>query len=203
MGCLLMPKSFSDNERTIIRKRLLDEAEICLSTYGIRKTTVDELVRRVNIPKGTFYLFYESKELLFLDVFNRFHDEMHERYLAEIDKMDNAVTPQQLTDFIFRIYKETKESFLLKFMASGELELLIRKLPAELAQAQVEKDDFSIEKLLHLIPNIKNENRKVISTALRAIFMTMLHEQEIGAEVFDDALKLLIRGVVNQMFAED
>jgi hypothetical protein len=33
--------------------------------------------------------------------------------------------------------------------------------------------------------------------------MAMLHESEIGAEVFDDALKILIRGVVNQMFVED
>nr|WP_277934491.1 TetR family transcriptional regulator [Parablautia intestinalis] len=26
-------------------------------------TTVDEVVKRVNIPKGIFYLFYKSKEL--------------------------------------------------------------------------------------------------------------------------------------------
>jgi AcrR family transcriptional regulator len=198
-----MPKSFSDHERAIIKKRLMDEAESCLSQYGVRKTTVEELVRRANIPKGTFYLFYDTKELLFYDVFNRFHDEMHERYLAEIDEMDNAITPQQLTDFIFRIFKETKESFFLKFMTSGEMELLIRKLPPELAQAQVEKDDFSIEKLLHLIPNIKVENYKVMRTALRAVFMAMLHEQEIGPDVFDDALKILIRGVVCQMFMEE
>jgi hypothetical protein len=43
----------------------------------------------------------------------------------------------------------------------------------------------------------------VLSAALRAIFMAMLHEQEIGTDVFDDALKILIRGVVNQMFAEE
>jgi AcrR family transcriptional regulator len=198
-----MPKSFSENERMIIKKRLIDEAEACLSQFGIRKTTVDELVRRANIPKGTFYLFYESKELLFLDVYNRFHDEMHKRYLAEIDKMDDGITPRQMSEFIFKIYKETKASFLLRFIASGELELLIRKLPPELVQANAEIDNLSVEKLLSLVPNIKAEKIKVLSAALRAIFMAMLYEEEIGAEVFDDALMILIRGVVNQMFVED
>lgn len=35
---------------------------------GVKKTTVDELVKREGIPKGTFYLFYPSKEMLLYDV---------------------------------------------------------------------------------------------------------------------------------------
>lgn len=62
-----MPKTFTDKEREYIKKRLMEEAQDCLRLYGIRKTTVDELVKRANIPKGTFYLFYDSKELLFYD----------------------------------------------------------------------------------------------------------------------------------------
>ena len=52
-----MPKSYSDQEREYIKKRLKDEATKCLIQYGVRRTTVDEIVKRVNIPKGTFYLF--------------------------------------------------------------------------------------------------------------------------------------------------
>jgi AcrR family transcriptional regulator len=198
-----MPKSFSDHERAIIQERLMDEAESCLSQYGIRKTTVEELTRRANIPKGTFYLFYETKELLFYDVFNRFHDEMHDRYLSEMEKMEDDIDADKMTEFIFSMYKETKASFILNFLTSGEMELLIRKLPPELAQAHAEKDNLSVEKLLYLVPGIKANKVRVLSAALRAIFMAMLHEQEIGTDVFDDALKILIRGVVNQMFAEE
>lgn len=63
-----MPRTFSEQERTYIQEQLRAEAKKCLATYGIRKTTVDELVRRVGIPKGTFYLFYESKERLLFEV---------------------------------------------------------------------------------------------------------------------------------------
>ena len=79
-----MPKSYSESERAYIKERLMEEAEKCLAQYGIRKTTVDELVRRVNIPKGTFYLFYESKERLLFDVILRLNDEIQEQLLQEI-----------------------------------------------------------------------------------------------------------------------
>ena len=45
-----------------------EEAAKCLGTYGIRRTMVDEIVKRVKIPKGTFYLFYPSKEMLLFEV---------------------------------------------------------------------------------------------------------------------------------------
>lgn len=60
-GGIGVPKSYSEQERAYIRERLKEEAADCLATYGVRRTTVDEIVRRVNIPKGTFYLFYQSE----------------------------------------------------------------------------------------------------------------------------------------------
>ena len=60
-----MPKTYSEQEREYIDKRLREEAMNCMAAYGIRKTTVDELVRRVRIPKGTFYLFMSPKNSSF------------------------------------------------------------------------------------------------------------------------------------------
>ena len=61
-----MPKVYSDNEKLLIKKRLHDAANKSLLENGVRKTTVDELVQKVGIAKGTFYLFYKSKELLYM-----------------------------------------------------------------------------------------------------------------------------------------
>ena len=52
-----MPKKYSQSERENIRKDLIRQAERCLYYKGIGGTSVDELVRAVRIPKGTFYLF--------------------------------------------------------------------------------------------------------------------------------------------------
>ena len=63
-----MPKCYSEKEKEYIKKRLKEEAAALIGQYGIRHTTVDEIVRRACVPKGTFYLFYESKELLIFEV---------------------------------------------------------------------------------------------------------------------------------------
>jgi len=197
-----MPKTFSDSERTYIKERLMEEAKQCLAVYGIRKTTVDELVRRVRIPKGTFYLFYKSKELLFFDVFCALHDEFQAKMLAEVAVLKDGMDAEKLTDIIYRLYKSLDGSFLLKLMTDGELELLFRRLPPELAKLHAEKDDFRVEELVALVPSLKTEKIKVFSAAIRGIFISLLYKREVGEAVFDEALRVMIRGVVIQMFEE-
>ncbi len=195
-----MPKTFSDREREYIRERLIEEAKACLSLYGIRKTTVDELVKRVQIPKGTFYLFYASKELLFFDVFCAIHDEFQEKVMAEISGLKSGPDADKLTDILYRLYKSLDGSSFLKFVTGGEAELLFRRLPPEFSKRHAEKDDFQVEHLVALVPNMKAENIKIFSAALRGIFISLLHKREVGEEVFDEALRVMLRGVVFQMF---
>lgn len=195
-----MPKCFSENERSYLRQRLMQEAKKSLIQYGARKTTVDELVKRVNIPKGTFYLFYKSKELLFFDVFRAFHDEIQEKLTSEIKDLKGGINAQKLTEIIFNLYKTAEDSFILKSITSGEMELILRKLPTEIAKEHAAEDDFNLEQLVNLVPDMRANQVPAFSAALRSIFLSMLHKHEIGEEAFDDALKIMIKGVVIQMF---
>ena len=195
-----MPKTFSDNERALIRQKLLKEAKQCLIQFGVKKTTVDEIVKRVNIPKGTFYLFYKSKELLFFDVFLVFHDEVQTKLLSELEGLKENMNPDRLADLVFSLYKMVEGSFLLRFMTDGDMELLIRRLPPDVAAMHAGKDDFRVEQLVTMVPGMRTDRIKAFSGALRGIFVSMLHKHEIGDEIFDDALKIMIRGIVLQMF---
>ncbi|MDP4125179.1 MAG: TetR/AcrR family transcriptional regulator [Bacillota bacterium] len=198
-----MPKSFSDDERAYIKRKLMEAAKGCIAQYGVRKTTVDELVKRANIPKGTFYLFYESKELLFFDVLCEFHDEMHKELLKEAAAIQDDITPQKLTDLLLGLYKMVGESFAACFLNDGEMELLLRKLPPEIAKEHVLKDNFDVENLFAVAPQLNGIDVKAMSAALRAVFLTMLYKKEIGEDVYDDALRILIYGIVLQMFEGD
>ena len=104
-----MPKCYSDQEREYIKKRLKEEAAACMGQFGIRRTTVDELVKRVNIPKGTFYLFYKSKELLLFDVIQEQHELVNQKlYQAISEAADQSFSAEKLTDMIFEFYKMTE-----------------------------------------------------------------------------------------------
>jgi AcrR family transcriptional regulator len=196
-----MPKSFSASERAYIKQKLIEVAKECLLHYGLKKTTVEEIVRRANIPKGTFYLFYASKELLIFDVFIAYHDQIHADLFARINALPDAGNPERITEIIFDLYKNVENSFLFRFFMDGDLELLFRKLPQEALDAHATRDDLSIRELVSLIPGLAEEKVETFSAALRAIFTSILHRREVGEAVFDDALRIMIHGVVLQMFA--
>jgi AcrR family transcriptional regulator len=196
-----LPKTFSEHERLAIKTKLKEEGKTCLSLYGMKKTTVDELVRRVHIPKGTFYLFYASKELLFFDILIDLHDSLQQTLLTQIQQQTAPLSVEQVTDLIYTLYKAIDATFLPSFLASGDLELLMRKLPPEIATEHAKKDDFSVEQLLNLL-SIKTtgEDIEVFSAALRGIFTTLFHKQEIGEAVYDKAIYMMIKGIVSQLF---
>ena len=195
-----MPKRYSDQEREYIRKRLKEEAAQCLARYGVRRTTVDEIVKRVNIPKGTFYLFYKSKELLLFEVIQEQQEDVNRRLYQTISGIAPAeLTADRLTDVIFGFYKMTEEMLILKMLDVGEVELLARKLPREIVEEHFQDDTDTIERMLALLPVRKEADVKVISAAFHAIYFATLHKAEIGEEQYDEALRTLIYGMVIQL----
>src|SRR5260370_23982321 len=54
-----------DNEK---RPRILQEAQSLFIRYGVKRTSIDEVARAADIAKGTLYLYYDSKEVLFAEV---------------------------------------------------------------------------------------------------------------------------------------
>jgi len=197
-----MPRAFSENEREYIKRRLMEEARNCLKLYGFRKTTVDEIVKKANIPKGTFYLFFESKEILFYEVLCEFHDELQADLMRELEALEKPVSAQRLTELFLSLYKRIEGSFWYNLFTGGDLELLMRKLPPEIARTHAMKDDLNIEKIISMVLGINSHKVKAFSAAMRAIFLSMLHKYEIGEEMFEEALRLMIRGVVMQMLEE-
>lgn len=195
-----MPKSYSEQERENIRKRLKEEAAECLARYGVRRTTVDEIVRRVNIPKGTFYLFYKSKELLLFDVIQEQHEIVSRELYQAISRIaGTGCSAEKLTDAIFGFYKMTEKMLLFKLLDINEVEVLVRKLPRETVEGHLQDDTDMIEKMFALLPVKKEVDIRVISAAFHAIYYATLHKAEIGEEQYDEALWALIYGIVAQV----
>ena len=199
---IILPKSFSKEEREYINKKLKREAMECLNLYGIKKTTVDEIVRRVNIPKGTFYLFFESKELLLFEVINDMHVEIQNQFMNDISLFKTKISCEQLTELLYNVYKKVDRTCLLTIMTNGELELLMRKLPIEVVEKHLKDDNKLMENFAALIPNIKKSKLNIYSAALRGLFLSMLHKREIGEDIFDESLKLMLRGLVIQLMED-
>jgi AcrR family transcriptional regulator len=59
-----MTRTKSDDKRATI----LDAAIGLFSRYGFKRTSIDDVAREAGIAKGTVYLYFENKEVLFTEV---------------------------------------------------------------------------------------------------------------------------------------
>lgn len=195
-----LPKCYSEQEREDIRLRLKTEARKCLAQYGIKRTTVDELVRRVNIPKGTFYLFYQSKELLLYEVIEEEHEALEKELFQKMQELrKDTIDAAGITEIIFSIMKKAAESPGLRMLRSAEVELLYRKLPTEIVEEHLKGDQDIVGKVFEFVPIGKKINKSAFSVAFREIYFLALDKKEIDEEEWNQALRLLINGLVVQL----
>lgn len=75
-----MPRAYTDVEQQRIRADLVREGLERFTAAGLAKVTVADLTGAVGIGKGSFYLFFGSKEELFLAVMEQ-EEERRERLI--------------------------------------------------------------------------------------------------------------------------
>ena len=87
-----MPRPFAEKERDLLRAKLLDAARRRIEEVGIRAMSVADLTRQVGISKGAFYLLYESKDALVMDVLGGAEAEVRTALVATAADRSGAPT---------------------------------------------------------------------------------------------------------------
>lgn len=192
-----MPKTYTETERDNIRRDLRGAASLCLRKYGVRHTTVDELVHMVNIPKGTFYLFYPNKESLFLDALVTFTKEEEGKYLELLEELDENHIVTSLTTVFFEMAISFYNSGLYRFLDDNQLAIVMRSLDeTDKVRFETSRTSF-ITKILDYFSIDDEDDISAFSSAFNSVFYLMLHDDEI--KDFEKALRTLIRGLVLQL----
>jgi AcrR family transcriptional regulator len=179
-----MPKGFTDHEKELIRKRLVKEGYKQFSAYGLKKTNIEELARAAKISKGAFYLFYESKETLFMDVAELAEQCFRQEILAMIDQP--GPSPRARLCAIFqKAFALVKTIPVLQFFTGGDYDLLFRRVPAEKLKEHLANDRAFFEELVTRcrdagIP-IRARPEELVSL-LYPLVLAVLREDDLGGE---------------------
>lgn len=96
----------SENSRKERRRRqFLDAAKEIFAEKGYPATTVDDIVARVEVARGTFYLYFEDKKAVLTALLSLFFEQIGER-IHRIDLEDAERTPrEQLRDNLRRLFE--------------------------------------------------------------------------------------------------
>lgn len=194
-----MDLAFSDFETEQIYKALLAETRRCAVTLGMRKTSVDQLTQAVGISKGSFYKFFESKELLFFAVLEDIHSELYD--VADRALHENVGLPaaERAATAILAVCKRMSDTGVMTFI-ENDVAPLLQRLPENIKSEHYHDDETHIRALLESNALIPNGGVELATATVRGLILTISHKAQIGP-LYPQVLDLLVRGACTEIFS--
>jgi AcrR family transcriptional regulator len=124
------------------RQAIMEVAQAHFERFGYKRTVIDDVVREVGIAKGTFYLYFKSKDQLLFDLINQSRHEMLAKFAAAIEEETTA-------EARLRVIIE------MSFQAFEDYPLLSRII--------ADDPDFRIATKLMEQPSVQEEMRQVMA----------------------------------------
>ena len=192
--------AFSEAENERIRTNLISEARRFALTVGMRKTAVEELTDAVGISKGSFYKFFDSKELLFFTVLEEIHTELYETAKRTLESFSSLPPSARTTETLLAVCRRLSESGAMRFIES-DAELILRRIPEVVKAEHYHDDEAHIRELLEEGGLSPRGGVELAAATVRGLILTVSHQNEIG-EKYPEVLRLLVSGAMNELFPE-
>ena len=190
--------AFTEEQNETIRRDLIREARCCGATVGMRKTSVEQLTEAVGISKGSFYKFFDSKELLFFAVLEDIHTECFaaaQKSLQENAAIDPASRTAAAILAACRWLSETKAFVFIE----NDAEFLLHRLPEEVKTAHYHDDETHIRLLLEKYDLVPSRGISLAAATVRGLILTVSHKEQIG-ELYPQVLETLVYGACRELF---
>lgn len=94
------------------KKLLYSSAEELFRQHGVEKISVDQIVERAGVSKGTFYVHYESKDSLIADFIIEYINKLDLDYRAQLDTLPANTTISDTLVYLAEIIIEIMTSTL-------------------------------------------------------------------------------------------
>ncbi|MFN4307770.1 TetR/AcrR family transcriptional regulator [Sulfurihydrogenibium azorense] len=97
------------------REKLLQSAKELFSKKGYYETKVSDIVEKSGVAQGTFYIYFKSKEEIFLELVKSLHQDLMERLekYIKIEKDCQSLIKDFVKEFLTEVYnnREIAEIF--------------------------------------------------------------------------------------------
>ncbi|HEX2938398.1 MAG TPA: TetR/AcrR family transcriptional regulator [Ruminiclostridium sp.] len=195
----VMPR-FSTTEKEHIRQTLLTEGERLFLTYGIKKVTIDDLAKVANIAKASFYVFYENKEFLFLDIVQTRQREVFDYIHSALTENRNMPSKERVC-LVFGLMQNCLSEYpLLNKIDSNTVELISRKVPKERLNAFT-RQNIDAAKILQEEGVKFSCDIETASHVFQALYHAWIFLHDSDVQMQKAVIEIMLEGIVNEIVA--
>ena len=194
-----MALPFTPEQLDGIRQRLYESAQKHARETGLKKTSLDMLTADAGISKSSFYKFYESKELLFLEVSMNWEREILEAAARTLEETRDKANRERAAAFVYAVFETIHRMGIVRFLRE-DLPQLNAFIPQGSARAHCTDSAESIfarlqeEKIRFTAPD------ETVLSVIKLMYLSILNISEIG-EGFWQALYVLVDGACAKLVA--
>ncbi|MFI6574190.1 TetR/AcrR family transcriptional regulator [Nocardiopsis sp. NPDC050513] len=201
-----MPPAFSAEEKARITEILLESGRDLFTTRGLRKTSLEELVAPAGIAKSSFYVFFGSKEALYLELMRRQTADVRRRLVDGALLTSPHDTREALRRFLSATVRELTTNPLYGRLMSHpeEMEMVARKVTPE--AVAITSEDNPATALTSFVTARRDEGAvidadvPVILGALQSVLMFPTYRHHLAdPDRADEVLDLLVDAVATAL----
>jgi AcrR family transcriptional regulator len=103
-------------EKQARQEAILKVAQKIFLSKGLEQTTIDDIAAKAELSKGTIYLYFQSKENLYISVFLRGLDTLIEQFQAMTDRFETTPADaliREMRDIYYTFFREYPEYFYI------------------------------------------------------------------------------------------
>jgi AcrR family transcriptional regulator len=194
-----IPRITYRSKRVRRRREIIQIAAQLFSEKSYHDVTIDDVATKVGIAKGTIYLYFESKEKLYLEILEKGFEAIESLIEKEIEKSDPA--PEKLKKvlkLIFRFYRQNLD--VLRILSRDETHLIREHY--EFTERWRHRRVKLYEKILE--KGVKEGSFRLINTGLTALIifglvrsvMFFYETDKSAEETADEVFAIIGRGVL-------
>lgn len=192
-----MPK-FTDQEKCNIQKSLLTEGESLFISYGLKKVTIDDIVRKVNIAKATFYKFYEGKEYLFLDIAQRQQKSIYEILNDVLIQSGTMPDLERVKKVFFEMSMLMPKYPMLTGIDEETIRLISRKVSPQRIE-EYKKQGFDAVKTIENHGIKFKYDSEVVSQLFHMLYESWIKLQEQPEDMQKKLIDIMLEGILQQI----
>ena len=197
-----MARAFTEEEKAHIQQRLLELGRTLFLSQGMKKTSLEDLTQPLGIAKSTFYLFFESKEDLYLELLMQERARLEQQVMAaSFDTISD--TCEALTHFMHVVIDEMERSEVTRRLMTHpeEFALLTRQGASQQLAASIQ---YLLVKIRPFIQRgqetgriIESSPETIVGVLLAVIRLLTFHKESIHQDVYPGVRDLLINLVAS------
>jgi AcrR family transcriptional regulator len=197
-----MARAFSEEEKAHIQQRLVDLGRTLFLSQGLKKTSLADLTQPLGIAKSTFYLFFESKEDLYLALLMQERTRLEQQVMAASFET-TADVREAIIRFMHVVIDEMERSALTRRLMTHpeEFALLIRQGSSQQLAAHLQD---SLGKIRPFIQRgqetgqvIDGSPETIVGVLLAVIRLLTFYKEPIGQDAYPGVRDLLIHLVAS------